>query len=1023
MTPANTLPLPEALRRQFQELERRIWRLDVVIAVCGGIIALAASYALQFLSDRLWDTPGWLRLIFTALGVVAFFYFAWFYGSRWIWGARTFEQMANIVQRRYRRLGDRLLGIVELADEKKRPSNVSAALCAAAIEQVANEAAKIDFRQSVETKKPKNFFWTLVLLGALIAPPCVIAPQASWNALVRWLNPAGHVERYTFVSLAALPDRMVVAHGEPFEVPCLIEQQSFWRPTHASGQFENQQPIKAAVSGNHALFRIPGQTQPGFLKIRIGDVSKRIEIVPTYRPELKQLVAHVELPAYLQYPKTDEKISSGMLTLLKGSRVSFEGKINRTLANATLETKNRINLEAKQDSFFSGSLELENIAQVAFRWRDEFGLDAKVPQTLKIRWSEDRPPQVEVRGLAGAVAILEDEVLHFQIETQDDFGVKNLGLRWSVASRDPTQKAEPRVEERRVKEGEPKAKALGSDFDFCPKLLKIPGDTEVTLRATALDFFPSRPASESSLYHIYVLSREAHAKLIQEQFEKLLAQLEDITRKQEALLQAAQDTREQKPDKLANDKSTQKLQEQSGDQKDLATQLEKLAKQGAETLREALRNPELSEKTLQEWAENLKNMQDVAQGEMQQASQQLTASQQSKSERAPKLDEAIKKEQEVLKKLREMQKEGEQGMDKLMTQNFAMRLRKVASSEQNISTTFERILPETVGMRANDLPARLKATVGMLAGNQEVSRKESGAIEGEISRFFDRTKLERYGSVAKEMDEAKTDEGLAKLTKLIQDNVAVQVMHGARDWARKYTEWADRLTTKNDSKSEGSPSEKQMKMMMELFRIRQAEESLRQRTVAVEAGKKEKAEHEDHARDLSLGQRDLIKAVEKLAGENSDELPSKEDFIKNMDKIANGEMPLVEPFESIRDAMTDAQSQLKKPDTGKPAQDAEIDVINLIDFLLQGDGDGGGKGGGKMAGMMQMMGFGKGGKAPGANPMGGDTDRANVRIAGSRSGGVADARATQKTSGKELQRVPDEFREALEGYFNAIEKP
>src|SRR5205814_4149093 len=140
---------------------------------------------------------------------------------------------------------------------------------------------------------------------------------------------------------------------------------------------------------------------------------------------------------------------------------------------------------------------------------------------------------------------------------------------------------------------------------------------------------------------------------------------------------------------------TQKLQEQSGDQKDLAAQLEKLAKQGAETLREALRNPELSEKTLQEWAENLKNMQELSKGEMQQASQQLTASQQSKAERAPKLDEAIKKEQEILKKLREMQKEGEQGIDKLMTQNFAMRLRKIAVSEKNLATTFERILPET----------------------------------------------------------------------------------------------------------------------------------------------------------------------------------------------------------------------------------------------------------------------------------------------------------------------------------------
>lgn len=1050
MNHADTLQLPVALRRQFSEMERRLWRLDVVIAVCGGIIALAASYALQFLSDRVWDTPAWLRFGFTALGVGAFFYFAWFYGSRWVWGGRTFGQMALLVQRRHGRLGDRLLGIVELADETKRPPNVSAALCAAAIEQVAGEASKIDFQQAVEARKSKKYFWTLVALGALVAAPCVFAPHAGWNALMRWLNPAGHVERYTFVSLETLPDRLVVAHGEPFTVPILLQNQSFWRPAHATAQFENQPSIKAAVSGDHALFQIPAQTQTGFLKIRIGDVSRRVGIVPTYRPELRQFIARIELPAYLQLPKGEEKISSGGITLLKGSRVAFEGKINRALQSASIEISSgrdgspsrpqaseagpsqtasdaggrlgEASLPVRGDTFTSNARDFSSATQLVFRWRDEFGLDAKVPQTLKLRWIEDQPPAVEVRGLAGAVAILEDEVLHFQTESQDDFGVKNLGLRWQVAVRDQPQKDEPRVENRSVKSGDPKAKTLDGDFDFSPKLLKIPGDTEVTLHATATDFFPNRVASESGIYHIYVLSREAHAKLIQEQFEKILAQLEDITRKQEALLQAGQDVREQKPEKLANEKSAQKLQEQSGDQKDLAAQLDKLSKQGAETLREALRNPELSEKTLQEWAENLKNMQELSQGEMQQASQQLSESQQGKSERAPKLDEAIRKEQEILKKLREMQKEGEKGMDKMMTQNFAMRLRKIAGAEHQIAATFEKILPETVGMRANALPARLKGTVGAMAGSQEASRKESGAIQGEISRFFDRTKLERYGDVTREMDESKTDENLTKLTKLIQSNVAVQAMNGAGEWSQKFNDWADRLSQKDDSQSGGSKSEEQMKMMMELFRIRQGEESLRQRTVAVESGKKDPEEHEDRARDLALGQRDLVRAVEKLAG--AGELPDKESFIKNMGRIAEtGELPLTEPFESIRGAMADAQSHLKKPDTGKPAQDAEIDVINLIDFLLQGDGGGGGGGGGGMAGLMQMMGFGKGGKTPGGNPMGGDTDRANTRVAGTRTGGTPDARAVQKSSGRELQQMPEEFRDALESYFQAIEKP
>src|SRR5207302_1141007 len=227
---------------------------------------------------------------------------------------------------------------------------------------------------------------------------------------------------------------------------------------------------------------------------------------------------------------------------------------------------------------------------------------------------------------------------------------------------------------------------------------------------------------------IYVLSREAHARLIQEQLEKLNAQLEDLTRRQEALMEAGNQVRAQAPEKLADENSAKKLQEQAGDQKDIAAQLERLAKQGAETLREAERNPELSQETLKEWAQNLEAMQQLSQQQMPQASQSLTASQQSKSERAPKLDEALAQEEQVLKKLREMQKQGDSNLDRLMAQNMAMRLRKIARSEKQVAGTFEKILPETVGMKPEEMPERVRGTIATMTSGHENTRKESGQL-------------------------------------------------------------------------------------------------------------------------------------------------------------------------------------------------------------------------------------------------------------------------------------------------------
>ena len=60
MSAANSLPA--TLTRQFDLLERRLWRTDLLVALCGGTGALLLSYAALFASDRVWDTPHWLRL-------------------------------------------------------------------------------------------------------------------------------------------------------------------------------------------------------------------------------------------------------------------------------------------------------------------------------------------------------------------------------------------------------------------------------------------------------------------------------------------------------------------------------------------------------------------------------------------------------------------------------------------------------------------------------------------------------------------------------------------------------------------------------------------------------------------------------------------------------------------------------------------------------------------------------------------------------------------------------------------------
>ncbi|MEW6161624.1 MAG: hypothetical protein AB1813_29685, partial [Verrucomicrobiota bacterium] len=53
--------LPESLREQFLALERRLWKVETLMAIGLALGGLAVAYLLQFVSDRVWDSPKWLR--------------------------------------------------------------------------------------------------------------------------------------------------------------------------------------------------------------------------------------------------------------------------------------------------------------------------------------------------------------------------------------------------------------------------------------------------------------------------------------------------------------------------------------------------------------------------------------------------------------------------------------------------------------------------------------------------------------------------------------------------------------------------------------------------------------------------------------------------------------------------------------------------------------------------------------------------------------------------------------------------
>jgi hypothetical protein len=560
------------------------------------------------------------------------------------------------------------------------------------------------------------------------------------------------------------------------------------------------------------------------------------------------------------------------------------------------------------------------------------------------------------------------------------------------------------LHEIKIADGQPQARTLGGHYDFSPALLQIPADTTLLVRGLALDYYPGRQPASSPIYRIHVLSREAHARLIHDQFEKLMEQFEELTRRQESILQSGKAVRSLPAQKLAGDEAARKLAGQSNDQEQTAAQLRTLAKQVAGTLAEALRNPQMSPATLKSWAGRAEQMQQLAASAMPAAAQSLSTAQSEPAQRPQKLDQALGQEQAILDAMRQMAQQASEDLETLMAQTLAARLRRAAAAERDIASTFQQMLPDTIGMTTDQLPDEPRQKLDrMTASHAEVTR-EAGRLEDEISRLFDRTSLNRYGDVAREMDGLKTEDSLAALGKLVKQNIGVESIDYTRYWSDQFERWAGRLGQQDNSKSanssaNGKPDAAQLQALLALMRLRQQQAQLREQTSVIEERKDTSDDYAGQAQAAAQVQSGLRDQVRSLGQDPAFPVPAAQ-------------------LAPIGNSMDDAAVLLARPETGKPTYAAQTDAINLLDAAIAQQAQQAGQSASALA---AMMGMGMGGSGSGSTS-GGSTNQPPVPVPGSREGEAPDQRSVIQAGGVDNSQLPGEFRDAIESYHRAIER-
>ena len=858
--------IPESLRLQLADFRRHLWRVKILEAVAAGMIGLLVSYLLVYGLDRVWPTPGWVRLVILLGGVSLFGVFAPYWLHRWVWRQRRETQLARLIARRYPGLGDRLLGVIELQDQEGSEDSLSPRLREAAMIAVAAESGRRKLAEALPPQKHRRWSLAAMALAGIAAVALTLTPRAGVNALKRWLLPLSATERYTFTKLENPPAYLAVAFGEAFDVTLRLAAQSEQRPSAATGRYGLQPPVETARAGETYHFTFPGQQEPGTIVFRVGDLRHELRVEPMLRPASESVRAIVTPPAYLGIPEHSIDLNTGVLSAVEGSKVRIELAMTRALESGTFGPTRGVAVEPGKDvpdyEPIHGALEIAGKSartppldvgevpfEIPFAWIDRLGLAGEAGFRLRVDALKDAAPTCYLQGIDRQKVMLPEETVDFEVLAEDDFGVKCTGIEWSGQFTRPTDET-PAKGELKLADGAPEERRMLRPAAFSPAAFGITPQ-KITLRAYAEDHFPNRGRVYSDPVTLYVLTRDEHAQMLKSRFDRQITELEDLARREQNLLDENERLEKQEGAELQKEENRKRLETQKQEESETERRMEDLTQQMEQLMKDAARNGDIDKKTLKKMAESLKSMQELSQQDVPQVEQKLGDSQEPSNtpEKSQKdVNQAVEEQKKVVEKMQQAIDKANDANRRFEAGTFVNRLKKAASEESGIVGSLKDAFSRMLGVRTAALDPTDTRRLNENSRQQTDTAADVRWIEEDLGHYFARTQTESFKEILDAMRDARIDIGLDEVHSKLTDNHSYQAAEEAKKWADKLSEWAKKLEGDKDDDGGGggggggaSPEDEDFEFMLRVMKLIQKEQDLRSRTRALEQFRRDTA--------------------------------------------------------------------------------------------------------------------------------------------------------------------------------------
>ena len=882
--PTHEAPIPEGLSKQLEQFKKRLWSIKVAEAILAGCFGLLFSFLLVFGLDRFIETPASLRLIILIGGVSLFALFSPYWIHRWVYGHRRENQIARLISRRFPKLGDRLLGAIELQDQDEQTESLSPELRAAAMRTVAADAARRDLTEALPAARHRKWSIIVILLFLTSVAALISVPEAGVNALMRWLMPLASTERYTFtrLDLSAIDTPHRIPYGEAFSLTIPLAEDTHRRPANARARYGTDEWVKAALVNGAYTFDFPGQRAQDNLVIEADDAHHTLPIEPVMRPALENIRVAISLPDYLERADTNADLRSGFITILEGSRLKIRATTTRKLSSASAEIITlpseinelnepdtssaeaspgnpsdsppadskkagipsprtlKLTIEGKQITTPDISI-AANPLIIPIEWRDIHGLGAGSPLKIRIEPTKDQAPSTYIQGVARQHIMLAEETIEFEVLAEDDYGLKACGISWQGAFTRPTSDS-PAMGELTVEKGGPSRMILKKPFSFSPANLSIEPQ-KIELRSWTEDYKPGRSRIYSEPITIYILTRDEHAQVLKNEFDKVIGELEDVARKEQNLNDENERIERKWGDKLQSEQAREKLMAQQEGELANQQRTQELTERMEKLFKDAVRNGEIDKQALKKMSEALQAMKELSKNDLPQIEKKLEQSQSKRNtpEKSKQdLKDAIEKQEKAIEKMKQAIKDANDANQNFEASTFVNRLKRAAREQDNIASSFVNIIDQVIGCNYNDLDPVEQRSITASHAQQRQTSADVRWIQEDLAHYYARTQKPEHKELVETMRASNIGSSLEELAPRIAANLSYTSIDQSKHWAEQLRDWAKKL--KGDQGGGGgggggggmSQEEQDFEFMLKVMRMIQKEQDIRARTRALE---------------------------------------------------------------------------------------------------------------------------------------------------------------------------------------------